>query len=208
MKKTWILAAVLTVLLAAGGTAYVAAQTGETEARMNQTASSVQNPDCDGTPALDGSGYQGGNQMVSTEESEVTEEPEKATETAEESGESADVICPNPNCPNGGVCVNSDCDGVPAQDGTGNQYGRNNEVGNGAQNRGETCVNSETCPNEDCDGIPAQDGTGNQYGRNDEAGNGVQNRGETCVNSGTCLNEDCDGVPNRDGTGLQKGKNR
>lgn len=155
MKKTWILAAVLTVLLAAGGTAYAAAQTGQTEARMNQTASSVQNPDCDGTPALDGSGYQGGNQTVSAEESEVIEEPEKAAETVEESGESADVICPNP-----------DCDGIPVQDGTGNQYGRNNEAGNGVQNRGETCANSGTCLNEDCDRIPNRDGTGLQKGKN------------------------------------------
>lgn len=166
MKKTWILAAVLTVLLAAGGTAYAAAQTGQTEARMNQTASSVQNPDCDGTPALDGSGYQGGNQTVSAEESEVIEEPEKVAETVEESAETVDVICPNPNCPNDGVCVNPDCDGVPAQDGTGNQYGRNNETGNGVQNRGETCVNSGTCLNEDCDGIPNRDGTGLQKGKN------------------------------------------
>lgn len=163
MKKTWILAAALTILLAAGGTAYAAAQTGQTEARMNQTASSVQNPDCDGTPVLDGTGYQGGNQMISTE---VTEEPEKATETAEESGESADVICPNPNCPNDGVCVNPDCDGIPVQDGTGNQYGRNNEAGNGVQNRGETCVNNGTCLNEDCDRIPNRDGTGLQKGKN------------------------------------------
>ena len=72
MKKTWILVAVLTVLLAAGGTAYAAAQTGQTEARMNQTASSVQNPDCDGTPVLDGTGYQGGK-TVSAEESDVLE---------------------------------------------------------------------------------------------------------------------------------------
>lgn len=125
MKKTWILAAVLTVLLAAGGTAYAAAQTGETEARTNQTASSVQNPACDGTPALDESGYQGGNQMVSTEESEVTEEAEEAGEAVEESAETADIVCPNPNCPNGGVCVNPDCDGVPNRDGTGLQKGKN-----------------------------------------------------------------------------------
>lgn len=73
---------------------------------------------------------------------------------------------------NPSAAVSGICDGVPAQDGTGMQYGKDENVGQG--NGTGDCIYNEDCPN---DGVPAQDGTGMQYGKNQNGGNGKGNRG-------------------------------
>ncbi|MEE0763129.1 MAG: hypothetical protein UIM27_09260 [Acutalibacteraceae bacterium] len=99
---------------------------------------------------------------------------------------------------NPSAAVSGICDGVPAQDGTGMQYGKNENAGQG--NGTGDCIYDGECPN---DGVPAQDGTGMQYGKNENAGQG--NGAGDCIYDGDCPN---DGVPAQDGTGMQYGKNQ
>ncbi len=56
---------------------------------------------------------------------------------------------------NPSAAVSGICDGVPTQDGTGMQYGKNENAGQG--NGAGGCIYDGECPN---DGVPAQDGTG------------------------------------------------
>lgn len=74
---------------------------------------------------------------------------------------------------NPSAAVSGICDGVPAQDGTGMQYGKSENAGQG-NGTGECIYYDGECSN---DGVPVQDGTGMQYGKNQNGGNGKGNRG-------------------------------
>ena len=102
-----------------------------------------------GTPALDGTGYQGGRNGADDNSANTTC-PNGGTPALDGTGyrggrNGADGDSANAACPNGGT---------PALDGTGYQGGRNGADGDS--------VNA-ACPN---GGTPARDGTGYRGGRN------------------------------------------
>ncbi len=91
--------------------------------------------------------------------------------------------------------------GIAPQDGTGCQYGKTNNSGNGAAVQKGTCdnredcvnYNSSSCPNQtDCpnNGIAPQDDTSYQYGKTSDGGNvaggqkGEHHNGNGCDSKG------------------------
>jgi len=159
---------VLLVILVIGGVAF--AGKGNMKSSGSRWDRAVDTEITDPVPSQNGRGY---GRTVATEEQQnqfgkgrgngYQNQDQTCEEFVDEDGD--------------GVCDNCDGEGLAPQDGTGNQYGRNEDRavrgrGTGNQGKGAYCdefVDEDgdgVCDNCDGEGLAPQDGTGNQYGKN------------------------------------------
>ena len=127
MKKAIVIGMFLTALAIGGTSVSAAPQNTDVQTSLGARGiCAVQGIACpnDGSPALDGTGYRGGNGSWTIDESICIGCPAGNCSGA--------ALCPYPECP----CQNCPNDGVPARDGTGYRAGRGQGQGNGGCMRG------------------------------------------------------------------------